>query len=126
MFDETGCDAVMIARGALGNPWLFKMTIEYLKNNRLCDGPDLDEIIDVMKIHLDLNTDFYGDKKGIVEFRKFYIWYTRGFSGVKPLRAKVSQIKTKEDMLSLIEEFRVGVGPGPQDLFNEVKQSREN
>lgn len=106
MFDETGCDAVMAARGTLGNPWLFKLTSHYLKTGNLLPGPDIDEIIDVMKIHLKEQIKFYEEKKGIVEFRKFYIWYTRGFLKVKDLRNKAAQVKTEQEMLSLIEEFQ--------------------
>lgn len=106
MFDETGCDAVMAARGSLGNPWLFKLTQEYLKTGKSLPGPQLSEIIEVMISHLDGMIEFYGEEKGIREFRKFYIWYTRGFFNVKDLRNKVARIKTKEEMLAGIEEFK--------------------
>ncbi|MFC1514470.1 tRNA dihydrouridine synthase DusB [Candidatus Omnitrophota bacterium] len=103
MLDETGVDAVAVARGALGNPWIFKEIHELIKNNRLLPRPGIDEIKSLMKEHLDLCVTFYGEKTGAVNFKKFFIWYSRGLSGVRPLRAKIAQVKNKNEMYSLIE-----------------------
>lgn len=107
MFDETGCDAVAVARGALGNPWIFKEIDEFLKKGKESERPDINEIVSTMKAHLDLEVDFYGESAGVMKFRKFFIWYTSGFSKIKPLRSKVTGVKTRERMSRIIEEFRV-------------------
>jgi len=104
MFDETGCDALVIARGALGNPWIFRETKEFLKTGKLIKRPETNEIIEVMIEHLHMNTDFYGEKNGVIIFRKFFAWYTKGFRKVRQLRESCSRIKTKEEMFKLIRE----------------------
>jgi tRNA-dihydrouridine synthase B len=91
IFAETGCDAVAIARGALGNPWIFKGVT-----------PDRAELTRVMREHLQANVDFYGERVGVMKFRKFFNWYTKGLRHIRPLREKSSRAKTREDMLALI------------------------
>ena len=108
MMDETGCDAVAIARGALGNPWIFRETQEYLKSGKIPDLPKKKEIVKVMVEHLDACIEFYGEAIGVMQFRKFFAWYTKGMRKVRPLRDKSSTAKTKDEMLGLIE----GCGEG--------------
>ena len=105
MFDETGCDAITVARGALGNPWIFKEIEEFLATGKIMPRPTVNEIAQTMKRHLDLCVGFYGEEKGAMEFRKFYVWYTRGFSKTKPLRANVFSAGNKLEMISLIDNF---------------------
>ena len=93
MFDQTGCDAVAVARGALGNPWIFQGT-----------SPGRDEIMAVMLAHLKAYVDFYGERIGVIRFRKFFSWYTKGFKRVRELREKSSRVKTEEKMREIIEE----------------------
>jgi tRNA-dihydrouridine synthase B len=104
MFDETGCDGVAIARGALGNPWIFKEIIGFFRNDRISYRPDAREVAAVMKNHLDLVVAHHGESRGVSSFRKFFIWYTRGLPGAKPLRDKAFREKTSEALLGVIEE----------------------
>lgn len=106
MFDETNCDAVMVARGALGNPWIFREINQFLTKRRVIPRPSLKEVTKMMKQHLKLSIDFYGERVGTVQFRKFYIWYTRGFSQAKLLRRNTHQASSKIQMLKLIEQFK--------------------
>jgi tRNA-dihydrouridine synthase B len=103
MFDETGCDAIAFARGALGNPWIFRQTEELLKKGRVSSLPEAEEIKRVMAEHLKACADFYGQKNGVIIFRKFFSWYTRGFRNIRPLREKASRVKTQEEMLGLLK-----------------------
>lgn len=103
MFDETGCDGLAVARGALGDPWILKEIKEFLKTGKIIPRPSLVEIIKVMLTHLDASIDFYGERNGVVIFRKFFGWYTKGFRKVRPLREKSSRAKTKEEMVGIIE-----------------------
>ncbi len=105
MFDETGCDAITIARGALGNPWIFNEIDKFFATGKIVSKPTIQEVARMMERHLDLCLDFYGEKTGTMQFRKFYIWYTRGFSKTKPLRNNVSYARNKTEMISLIEKF---------------------
>jgi len=103
MFDETGCDAVAVARGCLGNPWIFKESKEFLKKGSMPDKPVIDEIVKVMLEHLEANAVFYGERIGVIKFRKFFSWYTKGFRKIRPLREKVSCAKTKDEMAGIIK-----------------------
>jgi tRNA-dihydrouridine synthase B len=106
MFAETGCDGVIIARGALGNPWIFKKIEHFLKKNKVLPGPSKEEVIATMLEHLDLCVDFHGPRRGVIIFRKFFIWYTKGFRRIRPLREKVCRARTPEDMRALIAEIK--------------------
>jgi len=105
MFDEAGVDMINLARGALGNPWIFREIKELMKRGRKIPRPKVGEITAQMGKHLDLNLKFFGEKTGIIRFRKFYIWYTRGLTKVKPLRTQIALIKTKIQMLKLIKSL---------------------
>ena len=106
MFDETGCDGVAIARGALGNPWIFKEIIRFFQDGTFCERPDIDERITIMKRHLNLLVQHYGEKKSVSCFHKFFIWYTRGLSGMKPLRDKAFRTGTISEIIDAIEDLR--------------------
>ena len=106
MFDETGCDAVLVARGALGNPWIFKELEEYFANGKISRRPTVAAITDVMQKHLQLCTDFHGERVGVVTFRKFFIWYTWGHHSVRHLRQHATSAKTAVQMGAVIGEFR--------------------
>jgi len=95
MFAETNCDAACVARGALGNPWIFKGT-----------QPAEEEIISTMLEHLDGCIDFYGERSAILLFRKFFAWYTKGFRNVRHLREKCCHAKSKKDVLHIVEELQ--------------------
>ncbi len=106
LFEETGCDAVAIARGALGNPWIFRDTMEYLEKGSVPQRPDSDEIADAMLRHLELNCGFYGDKKGTVLFRKLLPWYVKGLHEVRPLKTDAFKVATPQEMAKLIGAVR--------------------
>ena len=104
MFDETGCDGLAVARGTLGNPWIFKEIKEYLKSGKIIQRPKAVEIAKVLREHLDTYLDFYGEKNGVVIFRKFYIWYTKGMRKVRRLRERASQARTRLEVERIIQE----------------------
>ncbi|MDP3732097.1 MAG: tRNA dihydrouridine synthase DusB [Candidatus Omnitrophota bacterium] len=104
MFDETGCDGVIIARGALGNPWIFKEITEFLKSGKIIARPAKEQVSRVMLEHLDMCIDFHGERNGVVIFRKFFSWYTKGFRKVRPLREVSSRVKTKSGMNEIIRK----------------------
>lgn len=105
MFDETGCDGIVIARGALGNPWIFREAEEYLASGKLVVRPDITEIVGIMLRHLDLNCEFHGEKRGTVLFRKFFGWYVKGITGAKPLKDRAFRSETREQMARTIGEL---------------------
>jgi len=105
MIDETGADGVMVARGAMGDPWIFKNIRAVFSGKKPAPLPDSREVARTMRMHLDMYIDFYGEIRGVKMFHKYYNWYTRGFKDVRPLRVKVDGAKRTGDMLALIKEF---------------------
>ena len=105
LFDETGCDGVAVARGSLGNPWIFRQTAEYLKTGQMPPIPDVSEITGTMRRHLALNMAFHGEKIGVMLFRKFFAYYTRGMP-LKALKESAARSATPDEMFRLIDEVQ--------------------
>ena len=105
MFKETGCDGILLARGALGNPWIFAQIRHYLKKHEELEPPPIQEIIKTMKSHLGLSVDFFGEKYGVIIFRKFFGWYTKGFRKIRPLREKATSAKTRAHVEAVIDQI---------------------
>ncbi len=103
IFDETGCDGVGIARGGLGNPWIFRDTADYLISGKLPPRREISDTVQIMKDHLDLNISVYGERRGVIGFRKFFAWYVRGMPS-KDLKRRVFSIDGKNEMERLIKE----------------------
>jgi tRNA-dihydrouridine synthase B len=118
MLDETGCDGVAIARGALGNPWIFQEINEFIRGGTITRRPTLKEIIATMTRHLNLCSDFHGEITGTMVFRKFFNWYTRGIPDMKHLRTKACRAKTKDQMTDVIKEL--GTIQGQQFASREL------
>jgi nifR3 family TIM-barrel protein len=106
LFDETGCDGVAIARGALGNPWIFKEASAFLKDGTLLERPNMDEIADIMIAHFNLIVDFHGEPMGTLIFRKFFSWYCKGIHGIRDLKTRAFGAKSRQQMLEIINKVR--------------------
>lgn len=106
MFDETGCDGVAIARGALGNPWIFRETSGLTEGGSDPGRPGRDEILDTMFRHLSACCAFYGERKGTVLFRKFFGWYAKGMPDIRAMREEAFRAETEAAMQGLIEGLR--------------------
>ncbi|TAN43170.1 MAG: tRNA dihydrouridine synthase DusB [Nitrospirae bacterium] len=104
MLDETGCDGVSIARGSLGNPWIFREAEEFLRSGTLLKRPPATEIREVMLRHLDANIHYYGEKHGTMTFRKFFSWYTKSLNNIKRLRERSFHAETRDEMAGLVSQ----------------------
>lgn len=98
LIDATGCDGVMIARAAEGNPWIFREVIAYLSGCEVPERPTMREIYDMVIRHADLQLKYKGEYIGIREMRKHISWYTTGLPGSAKFRAVIN---TMDDMDSL-------------------------
>ncbi|MGN9174086.1 tRNA dihydrouridine synthase DusB [Lachnospiraceae bacterium HCP1S3_A8] len=103
MLDETGCDGLMIARGAKGNPWIFSRTLHYLETGELLGPPDKEELKETILRHAQLQIQFKGEYLGLCEMRKHLSWYTVGLPHSSSLRNDVNQTETREDFYNLIQ-----------------------
>ncbi len=107
MMKETGCDLVMVARGALGNPWIFRDLARAYRNEEGLPAPDRQERISMMIRHLEMLCEYKGEDTGVKEFRKFVVWYTKGMKGCSHIRQEINHIDNKEQMKEVlsIEEW---------------------
>lgn len=105
MLEETGCDAVMIGRGVLGNPWLIKNTINYLDGKEVIE-PSLIDRVNMCLKHLSLLLDLKGEKIAALEIRNHIGWYFKGVKGANELKNKVYQTSNIHDIISLLNEFK--------------------
>jgi tRNA-dihydrouridine synthase B len=105
LFDETGCDGVAIARGALGTPWIFPATAQFLKTGTIPEPPGFAEIIDTVKKHLELCIGFYGERVGVIVFHKLFHWYLRDIPGIRAVRERAFHTKTRQQVIDIISEL---------------------
>ena len=106
MIENTGCDGVMIARGAQGNPWLLKRTIKYLESGELSSEPDSDQIINMALKHLRLAIDYYGEKVAVPRMRKHLAWYIKGLPYASNIREKVNKLNTYSEIENLCNKYQ--------------------
>ncbi|EKS1823460.1 tRNA dihydrouridine synthase DusB [Staphylococcus delphini] len=106
MLKETGVDAVMIGREALGNPWMIYRTVHYLETGELIDEPQIDEKIEIALLHLNRLVDLKGEKVGVMEMRKHASWYLKGVRGNGKARKALNQAETLTEMTEILTEFR--------------------
>ena len=102
MQEQTGCDGVMIARGAQGNPWIFSELIAYEKTGEMPKRPDVDEIRQMMLRHARLQLQYKGDYTGIREMRKHVAWYTKGLHNAARLRDDINSVESYEELEKIL------------------------
>ena len=105
MFAETGVDAVMIGRGAIGNPWIFRETKAWLETGEKMDPPTWEERLAVVAEHLALKCEWLGERKGVLEMRRHYGGYFKGFRNAGALRTALMEQNTMEATLETLLNF---------------------
>ena len=106
MLEETGCDAIMIGRGILGNPWLIKETIEYLDTGKKLDKPSIIEKIDMCIKHLEYLKDLKNEKIACLEIRNHIAWYFKGMKNASEIKNKVYKTSNIHDIMQLLMEYK--------------------
>lgn len=105
MLDETGCDAVMIGRGALGNPWLFCRTAHFLETGELLPEPTAGMKIEMAVRHLHMVAGFKGEYRAVREMRKHIAWYIKGLRDAARVRDKINTTDTIEGIEHILTEY---------------------
>ena len=106
---QTGCDGVMIGRGAQGNPWIFRELVEYERTGLPPVRPSREEIKAAMLRHARLQIEFKGDYLGIREMRKHVSWYTKGLEGAAKLRDAINRVESYEELEELLDTHFCGM-----------------
>lgn len=108
LMEKTGCDMVMLGRGALGRPWVFSQINAYLDNEVILPEPPVTEKMRVMLKHIEKLCEYKGERIGIREARKHAAWYTKGLHGAANYRSRIGLISSIEELqqiaLELIEQ----------------------
>jgi len=105
MLDQTGCDAIMIGRAALGNPWLIKETVHYLQTGKLLEKPTKEEKIKMIKKHLDYLLKIKPEKVALLEMRTHASYYLKGIKGSSNIKQEIFKTKTKEEFINIINQI---------------------
>lgn len=105
MMDETGCDAVMVGRGVLGDPWLIKEIVHYLDTGETLPPASIEEKFEMAKLHATRLCKLKGEYVGIREMRGHVAWYVKGLPGSHKLKDALTKIETYEEMLSILEAY---------------------
>lgn len=104
--DNFGVDGLMVARGAYGNPWIFKEIKHYLETGVKPPLPDFNERLRVSKIQLAKSCEWKGERRGVLEIRKHWGDYFKGYPNFKSFRIKLMEAETESDVLQILEEAR--------------------
>lgn len=105
MLEETGCDAVMVGRGALGNPWVFQQINAYLNHGRLLPPPDISERLTVLVRHVKLMCEYKGEHCAMNEARKHVGWYLKGLHGASSFRRQAGTLSSMEQLSGLVRDI---------------------
>ena len=105
MLDETGCTAVMIGRGLIGNPWLIKECVDYLENNMEPQEVTFKEKLDMLKYHFNELIKDKNEHLALLEIRTHAMYYLKGIPNNKDVKTKICNCKTKEEFLKLIDDY---------------------
>lgn len=105
MGEETGCDGFMIARGAQGNPWIFKQILHYFKTGEHLSKPSAEEMAEMILRHAKMQIAFKGDYTGMREIRKHAAWYTAGYKNASRLRRAFNEVESYDQLEELLHRF---------------------
>ena len=114
MIDVTNCDAVMIGRGVLGNPWLVKQTVEFLENGYYEKEISFDEKVKYIIDHTDRLIKLKGEKIALLEMRSHAAWYIKGMKGATHVKREIAKVKRRDELVELFNEYKNYLEKGPK------------
>jgi len=103
MMRRTGCDGVIVGRGCLGRPWLFRDLADVFAGRQASNPPGFGEVLQIMFRHAQMMADWFGERLGLVSFRRHASWYTKGFRMTSELRAGLMRVESMEDLKRLFQ-----------------------
>lgn len=106
MFEETNCDAIMIGRASLGNPYIFKQIVHYLQTGEKLDDLSPKEKIELCLKHFNYLLEIKSEKTSVLEMRTHAAWYVRGLKDSAELKNKIFKCQNKEELISILEEYK--------------------
>lgn len=106
MYEDTGCDAFMVARGAQGNPWIFRDILKCASGEDT-EKPDINEMKDMLLKHAKAEVESKGEDIGIREMRKHAAWYTAGYPGSAALRRKINEVETLSELCEILDKYEI-------------------
>ena len=104
--DNFGVDGLMVARGVYGNPWIFNEIKHYLKTGIILPAPVIEERIRIIIIQLKKSVEWKGERRGVLEIRKHWGNYFKGYPNFKPFRMKLMQTDSLDEILNILEEIK--------------------
>jgi len=105
MLSYTGCDAIMIGRGVLGNPWLMKELVTYFKSNKVLPKPTNEEKINMIFKHLEYLLNIKNEKVAVLEMRTHAAWYLKGMPGAQVIKNEIFKAKTEEELKKILNNY---------------------
>ena len=105
MLEETGCDAIMIGRAALGNPWFIREVIEYIEHDKIIEKPTNEEKIKMIVYHLNLLLEYNDEKKAILEMRSNVSYYLKGMPNSIEVKKEIFKVTNKDDFLNIFLKY---------------------
>lgn len=105
MLDETGCDAIMIGRATLGNPWIIKEIVTYLETGELIPKPTNKEKLEMIKKHYNLIKEYSNETHALLEIRTHALWYLKGIPGTKELKQEIVACKTEKEFFKVLDKI---------------------
>ena len=120
MMESTGCDGVVVGRGCLGRPWLFRDLADVFAGRRPQDPPNLGEVGQIMIRHARLLVDHFGERFGVMLFRKHPTWYLKGFPAGPVVRDAMSRVSSVEELVRLVDTLDPDI-PFPEEANHMIR-----
>ena len=122
--DKYGVDAVMIGRGAIHNPWIFRDAKAYRETGIVPELPTIKERVEILKEHYYYNVEYKGEKRGVMEMRKYVSGYLKGLPHISKFRQKMVRIEKLDEVLEMLEAFKAN--PHIKDLMSEMAEEKND